>query len=295
MNTDRLFEFHTLAQVLHYGQAAKTLYLAQSILSRHIQSLEQELGVKLFQRNSHTVTLTAAGRALHRASWDYLQTNAMISERIRTAAASVAGSIRFACLRSVLHGAIKDFLSYFCETYPDVLLCADVLSDTDSCDISSYHCLVVPSSALKIPECFHLQATFWEESWLVFPNGHPLQSGGEISLAKLSGETLFIPGYHGSIGSFARIRQIAEQVTAGKVQIVRVPTPESALLNAHLGRGFTILPRHLLDEQTRNIHHAAIREDCRFEILFYTNESLYTPAIQQFSNEFCRLMVSLNE
>ena len=292
MNTDRLFEFHTLAQVLHYGQAAKTLYLAQSILSRHIQNLEQELGVKLFQRNSHTVTLTAAGRALHRASWDYLQTNAMISERIRSAAANLAGSIRFACLRPVLHGAIKDFLSYFCETYPDVLLSADILSNVDSCDISSYHCLAMPSSALKVPDCFRLQTTFFEESWLVFPQGHPLQPGGEISLAKLAGETLFIPGYHGSIGSFARIRQIAEQVTAGKVQIIRVPTPETALLNAYLGKGFTILPRHLLDEQTQNIHHAAIREGCRFEILFYTNESLHEPAAQRFIDEFCRLMAS---
>ena len=61
MNTDRLFEFRTLAQVLHYGRAAEKLYMAQSVLSRHIQALEKDLGVQLFQRSPHGVTLTTAG------------------------------------------------------------------------------------------------------------------------------------------------------------------------------------------------------------------------------------------
>ncbi|MGM9608130.1 MAG: LysR family transcriptional regulator [Oscillospiraceae bacterium] len=290
MNTDRLFEFQTLAQVLHYGRAAKKLYMAQSVLSRHIQELEKELGVHLFQRGPHGVALTSAGAALYRASWDYLQANEQAIERVRSAGIGVAGSVHFACLRPVMRNAIENFLVYFSETYPDVLLSADILTTPDECDLTAYHCLVMPSSAINVPDCFRLRATMYEKSWLVLPGRHRLQPGGEISLSELAGETLFIPGYHGTIGSFARIRQMAEQATGGRVHIIRVPSPETALLNTNLGKGFAIVPRHLLDERISNIHHATPKEDCRFEILFYKNESVDEPAARLFQDEFCRLV-----
>lgn len=294
MNTDRLFEFRTLAQVLHYGRAAKKLYMAQSVLSRHIQDLEKDLGVQLFQRGPHGVSLTTAGAALYRASWDYLRDNAQAIERVRSAGIGVAGSVHFACLLPVMRNAIEHFLSRFCEAYPDLLLTSDVLSNPDTCDLTAYHCLAMPSSAINVPDCFRLRATIYEKSWLVFPPGHRLPPGGEISLSELAGETLFLPGYHGSVGSFARIQQKAEQATSGRAQIIRVPTPETALLNVSLGKGFTILPRHRLDERSRTLHHSAVKEDCRFDTLFYQNESVNEPAAQLFSDEFCRLMSPAN-
>lgn len=292
MNTDRLFEFRTLAEVLHYGRAAERLYMAQSVLSRHIQALEKDLGVRLFQRGPHGVSLTTAGAALYRASRDYLQANMQAAERVRSAGVGAAGAVHFACLRPVMRNAVEDFLGYFCKTCPDVLLTADVLSIPEERDLTAYHCLAMPSGAIKVPDCFRLRAILHEKSWLVFPMGHPMQPGGKVSLSELAGETLFISGYHGSIGSFARIRQMAEQATGGRVHIVRVCSPETALLNANLGRGFTILPRHVLDERTRNIQHehAALKEDCRFDMLFYQNESIDEPAAQLFGDEFCRLL-----
>lgn len=296
MNTDRLFEFRTLAQVLHYGQAAEKLYMAQSVLSRHIQALEQDLGVQLFQRSPHGVTLTTAGAALYRASWDYLQLNERAAERVRSAGIGVAGSVRFGCLRPVMRNAIADFLSYFCKRYPGVLLTPDVLNAPEERDLTEYHCLLMPSGAIKLPDCFRLRAVMQEKGWLVLPAGHRLQPGRKVSLSELAGETLFVPGYHGSVGSFARIRLMTEQATGGRVHMIRVSSPETALLNANLGKGFTVVPRHLLDERTRNVRHehAAIKEDCCFDILFYQNESVEEPAAQLFSDEFCSLMSTEN-
>lgn len=290
MNTDRLFEFQTLAQVLHYGKAAKKLYMAQSVLSRHIQNLEQEMGVQLFQRSPHSVALTSAGAALYRASWDYMKLVAQSSERVRSAGIGIAGSVHFACLQPVMRKAVENFLIHFRETYPDILLTADIIGNADELDPDTFHCLAFPSSALKVPDCFHLCTTIYEKSWLMIPRGHRIQPGGEVSLSELAGETLFISGYGGSVGSFARIRQMAEQATGGRVHIVHVPTPATAMLNATLGNGFAILPRHLLDEMNTTTHHAAIKEDCRFELLLYKNASSHDPAAQLFCDEFCRLM-----
>lgn len=290
MNTDRLFEFQTLAQILHYGKAAKKLYMAQSVLSRHIQDLESEMGVQLFQRSSHGVALTAAGASLYRASWDYLKTAAQAAERIRSAGIGIAGSVRFACLQPVMRKSVENFLIYFQETYPDILLSADIVGNMDEINPSAYHFLAFPSSALKVPDGFRLRTTLYEKSWLLIPRGHDLQPGGEVSLSILTGETLFISGYNGTIGSFAQARQAAEQATGGRVHIARVPTPATAMLNVLLGKGFAILPRHLVDERIAVPHCSAIKEDCRFELLFYQNETTDDPAAQLFCDEFCRLM-----
>ncbi|WP_245641182.1 LysR family transcriptional regulator [Streptomyces megasporus] len=56
--------FLTLSEELHFGRAAARLYMTQPALSRQIRDLEKRLGVALFCRDSRTVGLTDAGRAL---------------------------------------------------------------------------------------------------------------------------------------------------------------------------------------------------------------------------------------
>ena len=67
MKMEYLKEFYTLAEFLNFTNAAEKLYITQPALSRHITSMEEELGVTLLKRTTKSVELTKAGAMLHDA------------------------------------------------------------------------------------------------------------------------------------------------------------------------------------------------------------------------------------
>ncbi|MER6787281.1 LysR substrate-binding domain-containing protein [Streptomyces sp. NPDC000658] len=56
--------FVVLSEELHFRRAAARLFITQSALSQQIRDVEHRLGIRLFERTSRAVALTAAGRAL---------------------------------------------------------------------------------------------------------------------------------------------------------------------------------------------------------------------------------------
>ena len=65
VDLDRLKSFVAVGEELHFTRAAQNrLHVSQPWLSRSVKSLEQKLGVQLFERHSRHVELTPSGRRL---------------------------------------------------------------------------------------------------------------------------------------------------------------------------------------------------------------------------------------
>lgn len=65
MNLSQLYYFRKLAELQHYTKAARELYITQPTLSDSISSLEQELGISLFQKEGRNIRLTKYGQEFY--------------------------------------------------------------------------------------------------------------------------------------------------------------------------------------------------------------------------------------
>lgn len=116
-----LHHFVVLAQRLNYSRSAEELGITQPTLSRSIQSLEQQLGTKLFDRDRGGVSLTTAGvytaeRAGHLLSdAEDLHRHSLLSGQGR------AGRIRFGMTPMPAHALLHQVLSERLTSSPDVV------------------------------------------------------------------------------------------------------------------------------------------------------------------------------
>jgi DNA-binding transcriptional LysR family regulator len=111
--------FQAVARELHFTRAAETLHIAQPALSQQIRKLERQLGVTLFERDNHSVALTAAGGALLEHADRILSDLAAVEEEMLGWAGGVRGRIRLGTARGLM-AQLARVLATFCREFPGV-------------------------------------------------------------------------------------------------------------------------------------------------------------------------------
>src|SRR5215831_7023170 len=96
MELRHLRSFVAVAEELHFGRAAARVHIVQPALSRQIRALEDEMGLKLFERDRRRVALTPAGSAFLEEARVVLEQVVHAIETARRADRGELGSLRIA-------------------------------------------------------------------------------------------------------------------------------------------------------------------------------------------------------
>lgn len=184
MRLSQLRCFVTIAQLENMSQAAELLHLSQSSLSKSLASLEEELGMELFQRNGRSLSLNPAGgrfleyctMALRELEYAEQDMNLLISEADSRIRIGTAGY----CDR--LAECLADFRRRMPGTEFDV---TGSIESNEHLDISEFDMLIYPDT--RKYEKYTGMELYEEHYCLAVNSGHPLAGNTVVQAKDLNG------------------------------------------------------------------------------------------------------------
>jgi LysR family transcriptional regulator, nitrogen assimilation regulatory protein len=102
------------------SKAAEREHIAQPALTVHIQQIEDEFKVKLFERSAHGVSPTPAGTHLYGLCLDLLKRLEGVGTQMQQYSGNVAGAITAGIMPSICHGPLAPVLARYTSAYPNV-------------------------------------------------------------------------------------------------------------------------------------------------------------------------------
>lgn len=191
MNLQQLYYFRKLAEVQHYTEAAKALYITQPSLSDSIATLESELSVALFQKKGRGIELTKYGQEFYQ----YVNQALGVLEHgiaiMKEKSDSVTGTIDVGCIPTLLGDFLPDALDLYHEKHPQVNFnifqdkSIPVAEGVSAGDYDIGFCSMVENK-----EDLVFVPITYQELIIIVRNGHPLARYDSMELTALRDYTL---------------------------------------------------------------------------------------------------------
>lgn len=192
-------ELRQLKYLLSIGEegtftaAADKLYISQSALSQQVKSMENELGVPLFDRSRNRLRFTEAGELLHQRAKRIVNEMDEAKKAIDELEQLYRGTLKIGVVQTVNAYLIPQIVSSFSSQYPNVTLKVQELSapllekklydhDLD---------LGITFKPADYPE-LTFDELFDEELLLIVNSRHPLAEEGSIDAKMLDQQKLIL-------------------------------------------------------------------------------------------------------
>src|SRR5271170_3874508 len=244
MELRQIRSFLSIAETLHFGRTAELIHLSQPALSLQIRALEEEVGVRLLERNRRKTTLTAPGFAFRDDAAAALSQLEQATRRARLAANGKLGLLRIGFISTAGREIVPGIVRRFRELNPEVefslrnILTAEQVEmlEAGSLDVGFLRLPIGGHSALDVV------AVHSEPFVLVVPSSHKLAKRKAVHLRELAGqdfvmyERIYAPGFHDLIFGILRDAGIVPNVsqTAGEIPFL--------ISLVASGMGVTIMP-----------------------------------------------------
>jgi DNA-binding transcriptional LysR family regulator len=254
--------FVAVAEELHFGRAARRLFISQPALSFDIRKFEEQLGVQLFTRTSKAVSLTNAGQVLLDEARRLLLQAAEAERITQRSAHGLAGRLRIGFVNSMLYRGLPKAVSRFEADHPGVEIVLKEMNTSEQVraiqrlqiDMGCAHWGNFPADVSATP-------IFSEPFLCCLPAGHPLARRRRIDLRLLAGEPFILfprtvsPHYHDLI--------IAQCVAAGFSPLIRHEARlwQTVVTMVEFGMGVALVPHTLRQVHDERVCYRPLQGD----------------------------------
>ncbi len=248
-----LAQLEAFLQVAHhrsFSRAAEALFLTQPSVTARIQSLEREIGERLFERTGRSVSLTDAGHAFMPHAQRALTAVQEGTGAIEAVRHGDIGSIRIGASASIATYVLPGILKHFRESRPRVHLHISTGTSEDIIErllAGELHVAMVRLTQHPEIESVHL---YNDDLSLVVAPDHPFASRGRVTVAEAGREPFLFfersSSYHSLIYSmFLRVGVVPESV-------MELDSMETTKHMVEAGIGIAILPVVSIDREAKN-------------------------------------------
>lgn len=222
--------------------AAESLHISQSSLSKQIRKMEQELNIALFDRSQRKACLTEAGTYIYREALrlnaEYRQVLAGLSAYRQTD----SRTLRIGTLPILAQYGLNVFLKDFASSHPDLSLSIEEAEETDLYEglEQNRYDLVLAREILFDPELHAVTPIIEDELVAALPASHALARRQAVSLSQLAGEPFLLMKPYTSVytSCMNAIKKAGIQIC-----LLRTARIESILSSVAVGEGVGLLAR----------------------------------------------------
>ena len=187
ISTRHLKAFLLLAEKRNFTRAAEAAHLSQPAFSMLIRSLEQNLGVRLFDRGTRRVDLTVEGHAFAASAARLLAEFDKALAEMQDFTALRTGRVAIAALPSIAAWRLPPVIARFRTAFPQLeFVLHDVTAD-DCLDLLRRGEVDFALTAASPSAEFDIEPAWPDSFFLVCPRGHPLAHRSQVRIADLPG------------------------------------------------------------------------------------------------------------
>ena len=248
MHTDQLRYFLSVALHRNFTGAAKEFYVTQPAITHQISSLEQELGVKLFQRTTRSVSLTRAGELFLEDAKRMLDLEERARERVRQAERVENLELIVGYLNSPTRHFLPRILLKYRSRYPQVrvkLVRRDAVGLQEGCQNLEFDVALSVMSDVQGIQQYHCRKLASDHYCLVCPKDHPCLENAVIHYDRLATEPFVCLSQTGGSYMYKQFRQICKGYGFTPRIVAEYPAMEDVLFAVECGQALAILPYHI--------------------------------------------------
>ena len=253
--------FLRVADELHFGRAAEMLGISQAPLSQQIRHLEERIGVRLLDRNTRNVQLTAAGKLFAAKAEGIVHALSDAVDEVRIAGGLGSGMLRIGAMASAVHSVLPKGVASFSARYPSARL--DMLLHTTEEQLDLLADQQIDVALLRPPRVttgLETREIFREGYVAVLPENAPLAQKVDLTIRDLKNEKFI---------SFSEIRGISYQDVVNQRcrelgfspnVVQRVSHTVGVLTLVAAGLGVGIVPAWVLNQPVAGVAYRPLPE-----------------------------------